>query len=96
MTARIRRTLWLAGWPLRSLLLGLIRGYRVTLGQVTGGRCRFYPSCSAYAEQAVRSRGAVRGTILATWRIVRCSPLSSGGFDYPPAYEGVIHKARRP
>jgi putative membrane protein insertion efficiency factor len=75
-----------AGWPIRMLLLGLVRGYRLTLGPVVGGRCRFYPSCSAYAEEAIRELGALRGVGLAVWRVLRCSPLSAGGVDYPPGH----------
>ena len=81
----VRRLLWAAGWPARATLCGLICAYRVLLGGVFGGQCRFYPSCSHYAEGAVRARGAVVGGALAAWRILRCSPLSAGGFDPPPA-----------
>ncbi len=77
--------LWWAGAPLRAVLIGLIRLYRVTVGQMLlGGQCRFYPSCSSYAEGAIRELGWIRGSALGIWRIVRCSPLSAGGVDYPP------------
>ena len=56
-----RRILWVAGTPLRAVLIGAIRLYRLTLAGWLGGQCRFYPSCSRYAEEAIRSRGAVRG-----------------------------------
>jgi uncharacterized protein len=78
------RVAWAAGWPVRAVLVLLIRTYRLTLGQVIGGNCRFYPSCSAYAERAVRELGAVRGSALSVWRVLRCSPLTSGGVDHPP------------
>ena len=78
------RAMWAAGWPARAILLALIRGYRLSLGRVMGGRCRFYPSCSEYAEAATAGCGALRGTALAVWRILRCSPLSAGGVDHPP------------
>jgi uncharacterized protein len=81
---RLSRALWVAGWPVRAALLVLIGAYRLTLGRIVGGNCRFYPSCSAYAEEAVRRRGAVRGVALAAWRVLRCSPLSKGGVDHPP------------
>jgi putative membrane protein insertion efficiency factor len=80
-----RRVLWLAGWPARTLLIGLIRVYRMTLSGVLGGQCRFHPSCSDYAEGAIRNRGATVGAALAAWRILRCSPLSRGGIDPAPA-----------
>jgi putative membrane protein insertion efficiency factor len=67
------------------LVLGLIRLYRITFGLVTGGHCRFHPSCSAYAEQAVRELGVARGVPLAVWRILRCGPWTAGGVDYPPS-----------
>jgi putative membrane protein insertion efficiency factor len=92
----IGRAAWAVGWPVRSALLVLIGAYRITVGQVLGGNCRFHPTCSAYAELAVREVGAVRGTALSVWRLLRCSPLSSGGVDYPPRrsgtrqYDGVI------
>jgi putative membrane protein insertion efficiency factor len=80
----MRRSLWVAGRPVRLLLLGLIRIYRVTLGQLLGGGCRFYPTCSAYAEGAIRNTGAIQGVFLSVWRVLRCSPLSKGGVDHPP------------
>jgi putative membrane protein insertion efficiency factor len=95
----IRRALWVAGWPVRAVLLGLIALYRMTLSPVMGGRCRFYPSCSAYAEQAIRNTGAVRGVALSIWRILRCSPLTAGGVDHPPGplYDAVtLSTAGRP
>jgi uncharacterized protein len=81
---RIRTWLWMAGAPVRLAELIVIRLYRLTLSAVFGGHCRFHPTCSEYAEQAVRELGAIRGSVLAMWRILRCSPLSAGGVDYPP------------
>jgi putative membrane protein insertion efficiency factor len=90
----------MAGGPVRLLLLGLIRVYRITLGQLVGGGCRFYPSCSAYAEEAIRNTGAIRGSLLSVWRVARCSPLSKGGVEHPPPrarwarmYGGDTHRA---
>jgi uncharacterized protein len=91
---RARRALWLGGWPVRFAMLSLVRIYRLTLGQVIGGGCRFYPSCSAYAEQAIGGLGVLRGLSLTVWRVLRCSPLSKGGVDYPPKpflYDTDIH-----
>lgn len=86
----IRRLLWAAGLPLRAVLLGLLRAYRGTIGPMLGPRCRFHPSCSAYAEEAVRVHGAAKGTALAVWRVLRCSPLTAGGLDpVPPRASGT-------
>lgn len=79
---RIRRLLWTAGAPARLLLVGLIRLYRVGLSGWLGGQCRFYPSCSHYAEDAVRTHGALRGSALAAWRVARCGPFTAGGVDH--------------
>jgi len=98
-----RRLAWAAGWPLRTLLVGTVRGYRVSIGSLFGGNCRFHPSCSAYAEQAIRDLGVIRGGTLAMWRVLRCSPLTAGGVDYPPkqdtgsgahTYDADIHVDR--
>jgi len=58
-----------------------IRLYRRILSPALGQRCRYYPTCSAYAEEAVSELGAFRGMILAAWRILRCNPFSRGGLD---------------
>jgi putative membrane protein insertion efficiency factor len=81
---RVTLLVWFAGWPLRQALLVPIRLYRVALGALFGGNCRFYPSCSAYAELAISRAGAIRGLALTAWRVARCSPLSAGGIDNPP------------
>ncbi|HEV2906657.1 MAG TPA: membrane protein insertion efficiency factor YidD [Actinomycetota bacterium] len=81
----MRRWLWLAGAPVRVVILGVLNGYRRLVAPALGQRCRFYPSCSTYAEEAVRLHGAVKGSLLATWRVLRCSPLSAGGPDPIPA-----------
>lgn len=63
------------------VLLLPIRAYRRWISPLSGPRCRYYPTCSAYAEQALRQLGPIRGTILAVWRVLRCNPLSPGGLD---------------
>lgn len=94
-----RRLTWIVGAPARTLLLGLIRLYRMTLSGWLGGQCRFYPTCSHYAEDAIRTHGALKGSLLATWRVLRCNPFGKGGIDPVPgsAYDNVIHapEARR-
>ena len=79
--------------PLAALILLPLRGYRRFLSPALGARCRYYPSCSAYAEEAIRELGAVRGTILAAWRLLRCNPFSKGGLD--PVSERPFFHARR-
>jgi uncharacterized protein len=81
----MRRWLWFAGAPIRVVILGVLNGYRGLVAPALGQRCRFYPSCSTYAAEAVRLHGAVKGSLLATWRVLRCSPLSTGGPDPIPA-----------
>ena len=82
--SRLGDALWAAGTPARFALIGLIRLYRLALSPMMGGACRFHPTCSVYAEEAIRNTGAIRGLLLAAWRILRCSPLSRGGLDDPP------------
>lgn len=95
--SHVHRIAWRAGAPARLALLGLIRLYRVTLSGWLGGQCRFYPTCSRYAEDAIRLHGAVRGMLMAAWRIARCGPFTRGGVDRVPAprlvteYDAVIH-----
>jgi putative membrane protein insertion efficiency factor len=68
----------------RIAILLLIRLYRVALSPFTRGACRHVPSCSAYAEEAVRRHGALRGSWLAVCRLARCRPLGSHGYDPVP------------
>lgn len=67
----------------RALRLGL-EAYRVTLSPLLGGHCRFEPSCSRYAEEAIARHGAARGAWLALRRLARCQPFSAAGFDPVP------------
>ena len=71
-----------------SLLTGLlilpIRGYQLFISPLFGPRCRFYPSCSAYAVIALRTHGPLRGSWLAVWRLLRCHPWNPGGVDLVP------------
>ena len=71
----------------RNLLIGGIRLYQMTLSPWLGGECRFAPTCSQYAVQALRQYGAVKGFILLSWRILRCNPYGSYGYD-PPRWFG--------
>lgn len=72
-------------WVERSLR-GVIHAYRYLLSPLLGAHCRFYPSCSAYALEAIDVHGPLRGSMLATGRILRCHPWHPGGIDMvPPA-----------
>lgn len=71
---------------MKSLLLALIRAYRYTLSPLIGGQCRFEPTCSIYAMQAIELYGAWRGSWLAARRLLRCNPFCAGGRDPVPGY----------
>lgn len=76
-----------------AVLVGMIRVYQVVISPMSGPTCKYYPSCSHYAVVAIRTHGALRGTGLALWRILRCNPWSLGGVDdVPPARP----RSRRP
>ena len=66
---------------LRGLAVAPIRLYQRLISPMVGQRCRYYPSCSEYAVQAIRRFGILRGLVLAVWRVLRCNPWSHGGFD---------------
>ena len=66
------------------IFIGLIRAYQVTLSPFLGPACRFYPSCSEYAYQAVVRHGPLKGLFLAVKRILRCHPFHPGGIDPVP------------
>jgi putative membrane protein insertion efficiency factor len=68
----------------KQLLLILIKFYQFFISPLTGQNCRFYPTCSAYAVEAVQKYGSLRGTWLAAKRILRCHPFHAGGFDPVP------------
>jgi putative membrane protein insertion efficiency factor len=69
-----------------ALAILLVRAYRAFVSplvpRTVGGRCKYHPSCSQYALDALREFGFVRGTVLAAWRLLRCNPWSQGGVDY--------------
>jgi putative membrane protein insertion efficiency factor len=66
------------------IVLALIRGYQLLFSPIFGGSCRYVPSCSAYAAEAVHMHGAARGTILAVRRLARCQPFGGHGYDPVP------------
>ncbi len=70
--------------PPARVLLALLAAYRRFVSPLLGQRCRFYPTCSAYAVEAIRSRGALRGSWLTLRRLARCHPFHPGGHDPVP------------
>ncbi|NHZ43263.1 MULTISPECIES: membrane protein insertion efficiency factor YidD [Massilia] len=73
---------------MNTLLVWLLRAYQLMLSPMLGQRCRFYPTCSNYAIEAIRTHGAARGSLLAARRLCRCHPWDDGGFDpVPPAHQ---------
>jgi uncharacterized protein len=92
MTGRLRR--WL-GSPAKYLLIGLLKAYRLTISPLYGNVCRYYPSCSAYALRAVEVHGAIRGSWLATRRLLRCHPWALGGYDPVPGTPEHAEEARQ-
>jgi uncharacterized protein len=69
-----------------------IRAYQIFISPMFGAHCKYYPSCSEYAVQAVRRFGILRGLVLAGWRLLRCNPWSRGGFD--PVEDQRLFKPR--
>ena len=71
---------------MKYVLIGLLKAYRAVISPLYGDVCRYYPSCSAYALEAVTTHGAVRGSVLTVRRLLRCHPWAAGGLDpVPPA-----------
>jgi len=66
----------------RFVLLALVRLYQLTFSRLLPpGTCRFYPSCSHYGYQAIFKHGVIKGSLMATWRVLRCNPFNPGGYD---------------
>ncbi len=65
----------------RRAVLAPVRLYQRAISPLLPARCRYHPTCSAYAVQAVESYGILRGVVLAAWRLLRCNPWSHGGYD---------------
>lgn len=73
---------------MKRLLLAALRFYRRHISPHLPPMCRYYPTCSRYAIEAIETHGALRGGLLALWRLLRCNPLSPGGYDpVPPKRE---------
>ena len=79
---------------MREVVVAPIRFYRRVISPALGPRCKYHPSCSAYALQAIRTYGVLRGLVLAGWRLLRCNPWSHGGLD--PVEAQTIFRTRTP
>ena len=69
---------------MRRLILGLIRIYQLTLSPLLGSNCRFQPTCSAYATEAIKKFGVLKGGYLSFRRLIKCHPFHEGGYDPVP------------
>lgn len=69
---------------MRRFLIGLLKAYHYGISPFLGRNCRFHPSCSVYAIEALRKHGVLTGLRLAIWRVLRCNPWSAGGYDPVP------------
>ncbi|WP_413113685.1 membrane protein insertion efficiency factor YidD [Thaumasiovibrio sp. DFM-14] len=70
--------------PFAWLILGLVRFYQLAISPLLGPRCRFTPTCSEYAIEAIKLHGGLKGSWFAAKRLLRCHPLNNGGFDPVP------------
>jgi uncharacterized protein len=80
---------------MKYVLIGLLKAYRFAISPLYGQVCRYHPTCSAYALEAVQKHGAMRGTWLAMRRVARCHPWAAGGFDPVPPRQDRALKIRR-
>jgi putative membrane protein insertion efficiency factor len=69
---------------MKRFLIFLLNSYSKYISPMFGRRCKYYPTCSAYARTAIEKHGVIKGLILAVWRILRCNPYSMGGLDPVP------------
>lgn len=78
----------------RAVVVAPIKLYQKTVSRVLAPRCRYHPSCSEYAVQAIGKFGILRGLVLAGWRLLRCNPWSNGGLD--PVEDQRLFRPREP
>lgn len=75
--------------PIRYAIVGFLKAYRLLISPLYGQVCRYHPSCSAYALEAVQCHGSARGTWLAVRRLARCHPWAAGGYDPVPGHRST-------
>jgi putative membrane protein insertion efficiency factor len=79
---------------MKILLIGLVRGYRIAISPLFPPTCRFYPTCSQYAIEALETHGVLKGSWLSVRRICRCHPLNPGGYDpVPPKKDETLSES---
>ncbi|HEX8198696.1 MAG TPA: membrane protein insertion efficiency factor YidD [Pyrinomonadaceae bacterium] len=66
---------------MKFLLIGILRFYKAAISPLLPAACRFTPTCSEYAAEAINKHGAIRGSLMAVWRLCRCQPFARGGYD---------------
>ncbi len=86
---------WIIDIP-RLALIGFLKLYRLIISPLYGDVCGYFPSCSAYALEAVTVHGAARGSWLATWRLLRCNPWGKGGIDMVPPGKRIWPEGKTP
>ena len=69
---------------MKKILLGMIRFYQIYISPYKGTKCPYFPSCSGYGVEAIKKHGALIGSVLTAWRILRCNPFSKGGYHTVP------------
>ncbi|WP_295790941.1 membrane protein insertion efficiency factor YidD [uncultured Microbacterium sp.] len=79
--SRLARIAWVVALLPRNACVVVLRAYRAVISPLYGNVCRYHPSCSRYALEAIQQYGVVRGTAMGAWRIVRCNPWAAGGID---------------
>jgi len=79
---------------LTKCLIGLIEAYQTYVSPLRGPTCKYYPTCSEYAKQAIAVHGPVVGLLLASWRLLRCNPFSRGGYDAVPPKKMHLREAK--
>jgi putative membrane protein insertion efficiency factor len=77
------------------MIVRLIRAYQRLISPLLPRRCKYHPTCSAYAVQSIQSFGILRGSVLAVWRLLRCNPFSHGGYD-PVSAQTLFRSAEPP
>lgn len=92
----VRRAIDGLARAVRALVLAPLLLYSRVISPALPRRCRYEPTCSAYAIDAVKTFGVGRGVVLATWRLLRCNPFSDGGYDPVDAQRLFKHDRRRP